>query len=207
MTTLHDPFAVTHTKTVRTKSGEQHLTYIQWTDAADRLDECEPGWSFAILDKGPDWVHGRLTLSDGRYTENIGYAENADQDWKKEVLKDAASDALKRCAALMGVGRYLYDRVEPHNGQAGHSSPAPAHRPAAAGNPRPAAPVVPVAAGAPTCPVHRWEMRRGKKGGWFCSGKLDGGEWCDQRLTDEEAADLAAPAPAARRDDLDDLPF
>jgi len=41
-----------------------------------------------------DWVHGRLTIVDKdgnqRHFENIGYAENADMDWKKEVLKDAA---------------------------------------------------------------------------------------------------------------------
>ncbi len=43
--------------------------------------------------------------------------------------------------------------------------------------------------------------------GWFCTGKLDGGAWCDQRFTDAEASDQHVMFAAVRDDDLDDLPF
>jgi hypothetical protein len=84
---------------------------------------------------GPDWVHGRLTIGD-RFFENIGYAENADAEWKKEALKDAASDAFKRCAALAGVARYLYDKDSP----AGPSSTRSGNGRGAPPAPRPSAP-------------------------------------------------------------------
>jgi hypothetical protein len=126
MPTLREPFDQTHTKVVKTKQGEMSLTYISWSQVADRLDDAAPGWSFTIRQLGDDWCWGQLTI-DGRTFDNIGYAENADQDWKKEALKDAVSDALKRCAALAGVGRYLYDKDAPRASQNGHTPPrAPA---------------------------------------------------------------------------------
>jgi hypothetical protein len=124
MTALRDPFEVTHDK-----GG---FTYVSWSQVADRLDEGTEPWSFAIMQLGPDWCHGRLTIGDRSY-ENVGYAENADAEWKKEPYKDAVSDAFKRCAALAGVARYLYDKDSP-SGTGRVASPPPA-RPAAA--PRP----------------------------------------------------------------------
>lgn len=111
MTTLRDPFAVTHEK--------NGFTYVSWSQVADRLDEVDPTWSFAVVQLGEDWCLGRLTIA-GRTFENVGYAENSEKDWKKEVLKDAISDAFKRCAALAGVARYLYDKDAP---VAAHSTP------------------------------------------------------------------------------------
>lgn len=127
MTTLREPFDHTLTKVVKTKQGEISLTYVSWSQVADRLDDAAPGWSFTIRQLGDDWCWGQLTL-DGRTFDNIGYAENADQDWKKEALKDAVSDALKRCASMAGVGRYLYDKEAPAGRPAagnGHSAPTP----------------------------------------------------------------------------------
>lgn len=118
---LRDPFEVVHEK-----GG---FDYISWSQAADRLDDEEPGWSFAIMSMGADWAHGRLSFADGRFYENVGYAENASADWKKEPLKDAVSDAFKRCAAMAGVARYLYDKT---------ATEAPAARPQAPQRPVPA---------------------------------------------------------------------
>ena len=112
MTSLRDPFDTVHKKDIKNKAGQvvAQVDYVGWSQSADRLDEAVPdGWSFSIMGIGEDWVHGRLTIGD-RHFENIGYAENAEAEWKKEVLKDAASDAFKRCAALAGVARYLYDK-------------------------------------------------------------------------------------------------
>lgn len=128
MTTLRDPFANVHKKDIKNKQGQvvAQVDYVGWSQAADRLDEVCDDWTFQIMGIGEDWVHGRLTIN-GRPFENIGYAENADMDWKKEVLKDAASDAFKRCAALAGVARYFYDK-DSH--QSGGRVPSPARPPA-----------------------------------------------------------------------------
>jgi hypothetical protein len=134
MTTLRDPFDTVHKKDIKNKQGllVRQVDYVGWSQSADRLDDVIPdGWSFSIMGIGEDWVHGRLTIGD-RHFENIGYAENADMDWKKEVLKDAASDAFKRCAALAGVARYLYEKDEPRG------SSRPATQPVHAAPQRPA---------------------------------------------------------------------
>ncbi len=108
MVGLRDPFEVTHTKPVK----GVNLTYVSWSQVADRLDDAAPGWSFTIRQLGEDWCWGQLTIG-GQTFENVGYAENAEAAWKKEALKDAVSDALKRCAAMAGVARYLYDKDAP----------------------------------------------------------------------------------------------
>jgi hypothetical protein len=127
MTALRDPFDNVHKKDIKNKQGVvvAQVDYVGWSQSADRLDDVLPdGWSFSIMGIGEDWVHGRLTIGD-RHFENIGYAENADMDWKKEVLKDAASDAFKRCAALAGVARYLYEKDTPRS--SGRPAPQPVH--------------------------------------------------------------------------------
>jgi hypothetical protein len=125
MTALRDEFAITHDK-----GG---FTYVSWSQVADRLDESGESWSFQIVTLGPDWCHGRLTIG-LRDFDNIGYAENADAEWKKEPYKDAVSDAFKRCAALAGVARYLYDKDSPSGtGRAG--VPSSSARPAAVTRP------------------------------------------------------------------------
>ena len=177
---------------------------------ADRLDEATGhDWSFEIRQVGPDWVWGKLTIGERSY-ENIGYAENADADWKSEVLKDAVSDALKRCAALAGVGRYLYDKdTSPHpvngTGRAVQPPPSAVSSPA-----RPAAvhPAVnrsiekaadDVMGGAgwrddpygdsldefpplvkAECPIHH-KPWTDKGKGKFCTGKMPDGSWCKER--------------------------
>ena len=191
MTTLRDPFDVTHDK-----GG---FTYVSWSQVAERLDEVGEPWSFAIMALGPDWCHGRLTIGT-RHFENIGYAENVDEKWKKEPYKDAASDAFKRCAALAGVARYLYDKDAPHSPSGnGRAVPSPA-RPSAAPVDDPYAdlPNEWETNGKPTatnsasasedyCPEHaiRWTLKPAgtSKAGkdydafWKCDGKTDG-EFC-----------------------------
>jgi hypothetical protein len=125
---LTDAFDNVHKKDIKNKSGQvvAQVDYVGWSQVADRLDAASPGWSFNVVQLGDDWCLGRLTLGDNRVFENVGYAENADADWKKEALKDAVSDALKRCAALAGVARYLYDKdTRPSPVQAPRTAPAP----------------------------------------------------------------------------------
>lgn len=190
MTALRDPFDTIHKKDIKNKAGQvvAQVDYVGWSQSADRLDEADGGWSFAILQLGPDWALGRLTLKDGRTFENVGYAENADMDWKKEPLKDAVSDAFKRCAALAGVARYLYDKDAhtTHGRSAGPTPDRPASSPRTTVTPPPssgglpeepdyvreqlaadvraAAPQRPVAvSGGAECPMHHlaWVLKPG----------------------------------------------
>jgi hypothetical protein len=192
MTALRDEFEVTHDK-----GG---FTYVSWSQVADRLDESGEQWSFQIVALGPDWCHGRLTLG-LREFDNIGYAENADADWKKEPYKDAVSDAFKRCAALAGVARYLYDSTSSTGRAQVPSSPArPAARPTVVRDDDPytdlppawedSKPVDPRDGGA--CPEHGipWTLKPAgvSKAGreydafWKCDGKTDG-EFCKAKPT------------------------
>lgn len=162
MTTLRDPFDVIHKKDIKNKAGEvvAKVDYVGWSQVADRLDEAAASWSFEIRQLGDDWCWGRLTV-DGRTFENVGYAENAEAAWKKEALKDAVSDALKRCAAMAGVARYLYDKDAPAGPQNGRSAPRPV---AVAPTPVRAAPVVPARSSTevPEPPLE-WDVLSDKK--------------------------------------------
>ena len=79
------------------------VLYLQHTDVANRLDEVDPTWSFAVTDQqfigDTVYVRAKLTIK-GVTRENVGDGNDP---------KSAASDALKRCAMLFGVGRHLYD--------------------------------------------------------------------------------------------------
>lgn len=89
--------------------------YITESAITDRLEVVDPAWQFdirATTERGITIsVIGRLTLK-GVTRENIGMAQvNARDDGREnnEAEKSAATDALKRCARLFGVGRYLLD--------------------------------------------------------------------------------------------------
>lgn len=79
------------------------VLYLQHIDVQNRLEEVDPAWSTEVLreDRMDEMVFVRLRLTlKGVSRENVG--EGYDP-------KGAYSDALKRCAMLFGVGRYLYD--------------------------------------------------------------------------------------------------
>jgi hypothetical protein len=88
------------------------FTYADARAVAQRLDEVLGivGWQFEVkvADPARSVVHGSLTIIiEGKVTirEDFGYPNSAQDD---EPLKSAASDALRRCAAQVGVGRSLY---------------------------------------------------------------------------------------------------
>ncbi len=84
------------------------VAYVDARDVAERLDEVLGfNWEFSWEPVGEVHVHGKLTLiiDNQRITrEDVGEIGEGDQ----AGLKAAVSDALKRCAVLFGVGRYLY---------------------------------------------------------------------------------------------------
>jgi len=106
---LEEPFDAAQ---VRTRPGRGGIE-LKWVDArtvAQRLDSVLglSGWEWHIERQQDGVVLGTLTihLPTG--------ATVVRQDWgymtggSGEDLKEAASDCLRRCASLFGVGRYLY---------------------------------------------------------------------------------------------------
>jgi hypothetical protein len=100
---------------IKTRSGGagRSLSYITASTVANRLDDVlgPESWDFEIAPWGNEALIGTLVirLPDGKVIRksNVGGKagmQNADDD-----TKSAASDCLKRCAALAGVGRYLYN--------------------------------------------------------------------------------------------------
>jgi hypothetical protein len=85
------------------RSRAMLVLYLQHTDVQDRLEEVDPAWTTEVLkeERMEDSVYVRLKLTlKGVSRENVGEGNDP---------KGAYSDALKRCAMLFGVGRYLYD--------------------------------------------------------------------------------------------------
>lgn len=87
----------------RDRTRAMLVLYLQHTDVQDRLEQVDPAWSCEVIheERSGDtvYVRSRMTLK-GVTRENVGEGNDP---------KAAYSDALKRCAMLFGVGRYLYD--------------------------------------------------------------------------------------------------
>jgi hypothetical protein len=88
------------------------FTYADARAVAQRLDDVLglAGWQFEVkvADPAAKVVHGTLiAVIDGVTTvrQDFGYPNSAQDD---EPYKSAASDALRRCAAQLSVGRALY---------------------------------------------------------------------------------------------------
>lgn len=100
--------------------GSTTLIHITGEQAVSRLNEVlgAENWDFKIVDKGSTpveyWVIGELTVRwpNGAVSvkHHVGNQDLArGQSMSSDVLKAAATDALKKCASLIGVGLYLFD--------------------------------------------------------------------------------------------------
>ena len=209
------------------------FTYADARAVAQRLDDVLglTGWEFevAVADAARGVVKGTLHIVvDGKTVihEDFGYPNSAQDD---EPLKSAASDALRRCAAQIGVGRSLY-------------SPERSHTPARAAAPvsvpqiaKPeassalsaddqvmAAAAMLFVAGATegTCSHGEdWQLKPGgvsKVSGkpynafYAASHKTPDGGWCKDKPSIKWVAAQSAPAPKPAlvpEEDLSDLPF
>jgi len=108
---LAAPFTGTDLKQ-RPGRGGMTFTYADARAVAQRLDDVLglAGWQFEVkvADAAAKVVHGTLiAVIDGVTTvrQDFGYPNSAQDD---EPYKSAASDALRRCAAQLSVGRALY---------------------------------------------------------------------------------------------------
>jgi len=106
--------------------GGTRLDYLETHSVITRLNEAFNGaWSFEVLDfktmEGEIVVHGKLTAG-GQVKAQFGSADihrTRGEDGEKgapisigDDLKAAASDSLKKCATLFGVGLHLYDKPQ-----------------------------------------------------------------------------------------------
>jgi hypothetical protein len=102
---------------LRTRPGQGGMTFT-YADAAAviaRLNEVLGGaWDFEadLIQPQPAVVKGTLVVHfpDGSVARRVDYGyPNGERD--QEPVKSAQSDALRRCARMVGVGLYLYSRT------------------------------------------------------------------------------------------------
>ena len=102
-------------KTRRGRGGQQ-LSYVEGHTVIGRLNEAfAHAWSFEVVSSQvldeEVVVCGRLTAS-GSTKEAYGGQTRQNGTAVADVLKGAATDALKKAATLFGVGLHLYGAVE-----------------------------------------------------------------------------------------------
>lgn len=113
------------------------LNYLEAAAVVERLNECfQNEWTFTIvshrlLESGEVLVHGRLEAV-GIVKEDFGRGtvavarETGEVVSMADAFKAASSDAIKRCARLLGVGAYLYsEESEPSNEVPTNREPRP----------------------------------------------------------------------------------
>lgn len=153
---LATPFDVTF----RDLRGGVELEYITGEQATTRLNETLGflNWSFRIVEHGIHaeadecWVLAELTVDlDGRTVVRQQFGSQKVKRARSSGtpldigfdLKGAATDALKKCASLIGVGLYLWKKEPPigydaaaaanggatANGANGYGGPRPANSP------------------------------------------------------------------------------
>ena len=208
------------------------FTYADARAVAQRLDDVLgiQGWEFevSVADGARGVVKGTLHIVvDGKTVihEDFGYPNSTQDD---EPLKSAASDALRRCAAQVGVGRSLYS---PEKGVA--VAPLMFTRPNVPQIAKPeassalsaddqvmAAAAMLFVAGATegTCSHGEdWQLKPGgvsKVSGkpyqpfWAASHKAPDGSWCKDKPSIKWIAGKSAPTPKlVPEDSLDEIPF
>jgi hypothetical protein len=209
------------------------FTYADARAVAQRLDDALgiEGWQFEVkvADAARNVVHGSLAVVIGGKTtirQDFGYPNSSADD---EPLKSAASDALRRCAAQIGVGRSLYS---PERVQTLPRAVAPVTGPQM-GKPEAfrdvadddilaakAAMIFAETASDGACSHgESWSLKPGgisKASGkpynpfWAASHKAPDGSWCKEKPSIKWiAAQKVAPAPTklVPEDDLEALPF
>ena len=111
---LTAPFEVDQHEFVR------DFVYLTEQAICSRLDDVDPAWAFEVI--RTDWraetviVYARLTVAGVTRESNGEDTIEYKKDSPREPMfvanhpeKTAVTDALKRCARLFGIGRYLLD--------------------------------------------------------------------------------------------------
>jgi len=99
--------------------GGRQVDYLEHATVIERLNEVLPlGWSFELIDKYMDdacvAVLARIKVGE-QYFDQWGSNETTKGMSVGDRLKSASSDALKKCATMLGVGLHLYQSEDaPH---------------------------------------------------------------------------------------------
>lgn len=222
-------------KDLKTRPGRAGMTFT-YADAravAQRLDDVLglTGWQFEVdvADAARGVVKGSLAIVvEGKTVihEDFGYPNSTSDD---EPLKSAASDALRRCAAQIGVGRSLYS---PEKGVQTAARPQTPVRSPQIGKSEAfstpsaddflaakAAMIFAQAVTEDACSHgEAWSLKPGgisKASGkpynpfWAASHKAPDGSWCREKPSAKWVAAQSAPAPTklVPEDSLEELPF
>ncbi len=132
MEMLTEPFGPDEVKQRKGRGGGMY-DYIDARSAHQRLDRVfgPTGWdtSYKVIDHEAKAVECTLRVCwDGVWASksDVGYcnaADDADND-AAEPYKAAYSDALKRAAVQLGIGRHLYEKTTPASTQRPREAPA-----------------------------------------------------------------------------------
>src|SRR5579883_470073 len=136
---VYQQLAAPFESTFRDQRGGVDLEYITGEQCVSRLNQVlgPAGWSFTVREHGLNteadevWVLGELSVTiDGQTAVRQQFGSqrvkrNRASGTPLDVgfdLKGAATDALKKCASLVGVGLYL-SRKEPAAGESASATP------------------------------------------------------------------------------------
>lgn len=145
--TLKRPFSRADHEFVRS------FVYLTEEAICNRIEEVDPAWTFELqrMERNGEQstVCARLTIC-GVSREGVGMQQFNEK--APEAEKGAATDALKRCARLFGIGRYLLDA--PKEGTAFDGWLAKLQKGSVPPTPAPQAPPASSASTPPTVPAN-----------------------------------------------------
>lgn len=170
--------------------GSTTLIHITGEQVVSRLNEVlgAENWDFRVVDHGTTpveaWVLGEMTVRwpNGAVSvkQHIGNQDLArGQNLSSDVNKAAVTDAIKKCASLIGVGLYLFDaeqRTEVQN-QMGVTGPT------GYGGGQPPTPI-----GQRQAPA-RQQLQAGTGGSvacFHCGGPIEGTQFNDGKVVTAE---------------------
>jgi hypothetical protein len=136
---LSAPFPESQVKTRPGSFGHKTVQYVEASAIISRLsDVCQGDWSFTILshevlESGEVLVHARLEAL-GVRKESFGRCASISKDGEVirslgDCFKSAATESLKVCARLMGIGAYLYSDEPIEQPDAESAQPKPRKAP------------------------------------------------------------------------------
>ena len=98
------------------KMGGSNITFLPWYRAARMLDWYAPGWSFEIrniqqvANQCVVVVRLNIPAAEGIFFREATGIEDEEVKGYGDVISNASGMALRRAAALFGLGRHLYEK-------------------------------------------------------------------------------------------------
>lgn len=116
--TSQDVANLTRPFPVEAHEFKSSFCYVAEEEVTARLDEVDPGWMFEIKSIGRGGINNQVCIVTARLTvrgisrestgmQAVEYQNNKPDRESGEPEKGATTDALRRCARLFGVGRYI----------------------------------------------------------------------------------------------------